>query len=197
MGSESRNLTELHTTRNKKGEAGSDSTLSTDEKQLEAEGTVSHDIHKENVLSVLSPRRKSVLLLCFCLSMFIVIAGVSATFLKTAPIAADLSIEMAGEAWIMGTYSLAPTCRIGSACGVDHFKLYQYDCKRKGSLESLFESAWTPAEVKLIHLPSRHDEQQHHQGLCLLETGNDTRDIQPDAQTAEPLPFAGEVQLEL
>jgi hypothetical protein len=32
----------------------------------------------------------------------------------------------------------------------------------------------------------------HYQGLCLLETGNDTWDIQPDAQTAEPLPFAGE-----
>jgi hypothetical protein len=25
-----------------------------------------------------------------------------------------------------------------------------------------------------------------------LETGNDTRDIQPDAQTVEPLLFAGE-----
>jgi hypothetical protein len=41
-------------------------------------------------------------------------------------------------------------------------------------------------------LPVRHDERQHHQGLCPLETSNDTRDIQPDAQTVEPLPFAGE-----
>jgi hypothetical protein len=30
------------------------------------------------------------------------------------------------------------------------------------------------------------------QGLRLLETSNDARDIQPDAQTVEPLPFAGE-----
>ncbi|RSH95555.1 hypothetical protein EHS25_000647 [Saitozyma podzolica] len=37
-----------------------------------------------------------------------------------------------------------------------------------------------------------YNERRQDQGLCLLETGNDTRDIQPDAQTAEPLPFAGE-----
>jgi hypothetical protein len=43
-------------------------------------------------------------------------------------------------------------------------------------------------------LPGRHDERQHHQGLSLMETGNDTRDIQPDAQTVEPLPSAVRVR---
>ena len=38
--------------------------------------------------------------------MFIDAAGVSATFLMTAPIAQDLHITFADEAWILGTYSM-------------------------------------------------------------------------------------------
>lgn len=38
-------------------------------------------------------------------SMFIDAAGVSATFLMTAPIASDLGIQMGDQAWILGTYS--------------------------------------------------------------------------------------------
>ena len=37
---------------------------------------------------------------------FIDAAGVSATFLMTAPIAADLNISVGNEAWILGTYSM-------------------------------------------------------------------------------------------
>lgn len=33
-------------------------------------------------------------------------AGVSATFIMTAPIAADLNVSFADEAWILGTYSM-------------------------------------------------------------------------------------------
>ncbi len=33
-------------------------------------------------------------------------AGVSATFLMTAPIASDLNIGVGNEAWILGTYSM-------------------------------------------------------------------------------------------
>jgi hypothetical protein len=33
-------------------------------------------------------------------------AGVSATFLMTAPIAEDLHISFANEAWVLGTYSM-------------------------------------------------------------------------------------------
>lgn len=40
------------------------------------------------------------------LRMFIDAAGVSATFLMTAPIAEDLHIGFADEAWILGTYSM-------------------------------------------------------------------------------------------
>ena len=40
-------------------------------------------------------------------SQFIDAAGVSATFLMTAPIAADLDIQVANEAWILGTYSVS------------------------------------------------------------------------------------------
>lgn len=45
--------------------------------------------------------------------MFIDAAGVSATFLMTAPIAEDLHIGFADEAWILGTYSMvfAATCQ--------------------------------------------------------------------------------------
>ncbi|OWZ61109.1 hypothetical protein AYX15_06663, partial [Cryptococcus neoformans] len=39
--------------------------------------------------------------------MFIDAAGVSATFLMTAPIANDLGVQMGDQAWILGTYSLA------------------------------------------------------------------------------------------
>jgi len=38
--------------------------------------------------------------------MFIDAAGVSATFLMTAPIAKDLNIAFADEAWVLGTYSM-------------------------------------------------------------------------------------------
>jgi hypothetical protein len=38
--------------------------------------------------------------------MFIDAAGVSATFLMTAPIAVDLNIAFADEAWVLGTYSM-------------------------------------------------------------------------------------------
>lgn len=37
--------------------------------------------------------------------MFIDAAGVSATFLMTAPIANDLGVQMGDQAWILGTYS--------------------------------------------------------------------------------------------
>lgn len=39
--------------------------------------------------------------------MFIDVAGVSATFLMTAPIATDLNVSQGNLAWILGTYSLA------------------------------------------------------------------------------------------
>ena len=38
--------------------------------------------------------------------MFIDAAGVSATFLMTAPISNDLNIAFADEAWVLGTYSM-------------------------------------------------------------------------------------------
>lgn len=68
-----------------------------------------HDVHASEgakALSSLPSGRKSLLLLCFCLAMFIDAAGVSATFLMTAPIAEDLHIGFADEAWILGTYSM-------------------------------------------------------------------------------------------
>lgn len=40
--------------------------------------------------------------------MFIDAAGVSATFLMTAPIANDLGVKMGDLAWILGTYSYVP-----------------------------------------------------------------------------------------
>ncbi|WVQ78123.1 hypothetical protein IAT38_000204 [Cryptococcus sp. DSM 104549] len=63
--------------------------------------------HKKNVLAELPPRKKGMLLLCFCLAMFIDAAGISATFMMTAPIAADLDITPGNQAWILNTYSLA------------------------------------------------------------------------------------------
>lgn len=72
----SRTLTHLHATPADKGQTGSEtddpsqSNLSGFEKELEAEVTLSHKDPKENILSALPQRRKSVLLLCFCLSMF-------------------------------------------------------------------------------------------------------------------------------
>jgi MFS family permease len=57
-------------------------------------------------LSGLPAGRKALLLFCFCLAMFIDAAGVSATFLMTSPIAADLNISFANEAWVLGTYSM-------------------------------------------------------------------------------------------
>ncbi|OXM77898.1 efflux protein EncT [Cryptococcus neoformans Bt63] len=82
---------------------------STDEKSLPAESTLvkTDSQSKSNVLASLGPGRKNLLLLCFCLSMFIDAAGVSATFLMTAPIANDLGVQMGDQAWILGTYSLA------------------------------------------------------------------------------------------
>lgn len=38
--------------------------------------------------------------------MFIDSAGVSATFLMTAPISEDLQISLNDEAWVLGTYSM-------------------------------------------------------------------------------------------
>ncbi|OCF30724.1 efflux protein EncT [Kwoniella heveanensis CBS 569] len=79
-------------------------------------GKIEHDMqkrgetqphHHQNVLAALDPKRKGLLLLCFCLSMFIDAAGVSATFLMTAPIAKDLDIALGDQAWILGTYSLS------------------------------------------------------------------------------------------
>ncbi|XAO26332.1 hypothetical protein I312_105169 [Cryptococcus bacillisporus CA1280] len=82
---------------------------STDERNLPAESTLGkiETPNKTNVLASLGPGRKNLLLLCFCLSMFIDAAGVSATFLMTAPIANDLGVKMGDLAWILGTYSLA------------------------------------------------------------------------------------------
>ncbi|KIR24604.1 efflux protein EncT [Cryptococcus deuterogattii 99/473] len=82
---------------------------STDERSLPAESTLGkiETPNKSNVLASLGPGRKNLLLLCFCLSMFIDAAGVSATFLMTAPIANDLGVKMGDLAWILGTYSLA------------------------------------------------------------------------------------------
>ncbi|WRT70551.1 uncharacterized protein IL334_007549 [Kwoniella shivajii] len=82
------------------------STMGKVEHDLEKAGTA-HPHHHPNVLASLSPRRKGVLLLCFCLSMFIDAAGVSATFLMTAPISQDLGVSVGDQAWILGTYSLA------------------------------------------------------------------------------------------
>ncbi|WWC72441.1 uncharacterized protein I206_106403 [Kwoniella pini CBS 10737] len=82
------------------------STMGKVEADLEKSGKA-HPHHHQNALSSLSPKRKGVLLLCFCLSMFIDAAGVSATFLMTAPIAEDLGIKTGDQAWILGTYSLA------------------------------------------------------------------------------------------
>ncbi|BEJ11140.1 hypothetical protein CspHIS471_0105620 [Cutaneotrichosporon sp. HIS471] len=63
--------------------------------------------HKPNALSSLPPVKKSLLLLFFCTAMFIDVAGVSATFLMTAPIASDLKVSQGNFAWVLGTYSLA------------------------------------------------------------------------------------------
>ncbi|KAL0246983.1 hypothetical protein I308_104015 [Cryptococcus tetragattii IND107] len=82
---------------------------SADERSLPAESTLGkiETPNRTNVLASLGPGRKNLLLLCFCLSMFIDAAGVSATFLMTAPIANDLGVKMGDLAWILGTYSLA------------------------------------------------------------------------------------------
>ncbi|OCF58454.1 efflux protein EncT [Kwoniella mangroviensis CBS 10435] len=82
------------------------STMGKVESELEKAGTA-HPHHHKNALASLNPKRKGVLLLCFCLSMFIDAAGVSATFLMTAPIAEDLGVKTGDQAWILGTYSLA------------------------------------------------------------------------------------------
>ncbi|WVQ95586.1 hypothetical protein IAU59_002683 [Kwoniella sp. CBS 9459] len=82
------------------------STLGKTEHDMQARGET-HPHHHQNVLASLDPRRKGLLLLCFCLSMFIDAAGVSATFLMTAPIANDLDILLGDQAWILGTYSLS------------------------------------------------------------------------------------------
>ncbi|WWC63441.1 uncharacterized protein I303_106043 [Kwoniella dejecticola CBS 10117] len=58
-------------------------------------------------LACLPKNKKNILLFCFCLSMFIDGAGVSATFLMTAEIARDLSIGVGDQAWILGTYAIA------------------------------------------------------------------------------------------
>ncbi|WVR08470.1 hypothetical protein IAU60_005525 [Kwoniella sp. DSM 27419] len=82
------------------------STMGKVESDLEKSGQATPH-HHQNALSSLAPGRKNVLLLCFCLSMFIDAAGVSATFLMTAPIAEDLGISVGNQPWILATYSLA------------------------------------------------------------------------------------------
>lgn len=57
-------------------------------------------------LSSLPDSRKRILLFCFCLSMFIDSAGASAILIMTAPIAQELDIDFANEAWILGTYTM-------------------------------------------------------------------------------------------
>ncbi|WVQ78085.1 hypothetical protein IAT38_000166 [Cryptococcus sp. DSM 104549] len=84
----------------------SQSTLGKVEADMAAQGET-HPHNHRNVLAELPAGRKSLLLMCFCLSMFIDGAGVSATIVMTAPIAVDLNIKFGDQAWILGTYSLA------------------------------------------------------------------------------------------
>ncbi|WVW85472.1 hypothetical protein I302_107510 [Kwoniella bestiolae CBS 10118] len=58
-------------------------------------------------LSSLPKSKKDVLLLCFCMSMFIDGAGVSASLLMTAEVARELNIGVGDQAWILGTYAIA------------------------------------------------------------------------------------------
>ncbi|KAL1410667.1 hypothetical protein Q8F55_004686 [Vanrija albida] len=60
-----------------------------------------------NALASLHPRRKIILMLCFCLSQFIDSAGTAAAFLMTAPIASSLNIEQGNQPWILASYSLS------------------------------------------------------------------------------------------
>lgn len=59
-----------------------------------------------NSLSGLPKTKKDILTLIFCVAMFVDVAGVTATFVMTEPIAKDLSIQVNNEAWILGTYSM-------------------------------------------------------------------------------------------
>ncbi|ORX41180.1 putative efflux protein EncT [Kockovaella imperatae] len=81
------------------------STLGKVEAELEKEGKVAHKVPSD-ALSSLPRARKNILTLCFCLAMFIDAAGVSATFLMTAPISEDLGISAGDQAWVLGTYSM-------------------------------------------------------------------------------------------
>jgi hypothetical protein len=50
----------------------------------------------------------------------------------------------------------------------------------------------TTSSPGLIRSPACKGDTSLTRRSGVLETGNDTWDIQPDAQTVEPLPFAGE-----
>ncbi|KLT38894.1 MFS general substrate transporter [Cutaneotrichosporon oleaginosum] len=59
-----------------------------------------------NVLDPLPARQKSALLLCFCLAVFMDVAGTSAAFIMTAPIAADLGLDIGNSIWVVYAYSI-------------------------------------------------------------------------------------------
>ncbi|WWD02252.1 hypothetical protein V865_000290 [Kwoniella europaea PYCC6329] len=62
----------------------------------------------ENIeLATLPKSKKNILLLCFCTSMFIDGAGVTATILMTAEISKELGIGVGDQAWVLGTYAIA------------------------------------------------------------------------------------------
>ncbi|OCF75874.1 hypothetical protein I204_03170 [Kwoniella mangroviensis CBS 8886] len=66
---------------------------------------ISVDEHIE--LAALPKSTKNLLLLCFCTSMFIDMAGVTATILMTAEISKELGIGVGDQAWVLGTYAIA------------------------------------------------------------------------------------------
>ncbi|OCF57577.1 hypothetical protein L486_05036 [Kwoniella mangroviensis CBS 10435] len=66
---------------------------------------ISVDEHIE--LAALPKSTKNLLLLCFCTSMFIDVAGVTATILMTAEISKELGIGVGDQAWVLGTYAIA------------------------------------------------------------------------------------------
>lgn len=69
-----------------------------------------------NVLDPLPRRQKGILLLCFvrrppsaltqCLAVFMDVAGTSAAFVMTAPIAADLGLDIGNSIWVVYAYSI-------------------------------------------------------------------------------------------
>ncbi|BEI89447.1 uncharacterized protein CcaverHIS019_0208090 [Cutaneotrichosporon cavernicola] len=59
-----------------------------------------------NVLAPLPARKKGILLFCFCLAVFMDVAGTSAAFIMTAPIAADLGLDIGNSIWIVYAYGI-------------------------------------------------------------------------------------------